>query len=110
MAGWATTINFACAANDLSSILPNKVLSRDHRSHSSFFINNRAMSTFHWIGRGLVHMEQLAAWLVHPWNSMKNYFQVTEDYLGGIITCVAQQLMHVARILEHGKMLETAKM
>eukprot|EP00957_Ditylum_brightwellii_P060983 4629229-Ditylum_brightwellii.AAC.1 len=43
-------------------------------------------------------MEQLAAWLDHPWKSMKNSFQVTEDYLGGLITCVAQQSICIGQL------------
>eukprot|EP00957_Ditylum_brightwellii_P147861 11259514-Ditylum_brightwellii.AAC.1 len=55
-------------------------------------------------------MEQLAAWLDHPWKSMKNWFQVTEDYLGEIITFVAKKSMCIARNLEHEKCLRPAKM
>eukprot|EP00957_Ditylum_brightwellii_P174807 13309321-Ditylum_brightwellii.AAC.1 len=54
-------------------------------------------------------MEQLAAWLDRPWKSMKNYFQVTEDYLGEINNFVAKKSMCVARKLECEKMLETSK-
>eukprot|EP00957_Ditylum_brightwellii_P179475 13671944-Ditylum_brightwellii.AAC.1 len=54
----------------------------------------------HHIGHGPKHMEQLVAWIDHPWKSMKHCFRKTEDMLGELFVVIAKVLMIANIIVE----------
>eukprot|EP00957_Ditylum_brightwellii_P188570 14355577-Ditylum_brightwellii.AAC.1 len=72
-------------------------------------INSRAVAAFHRIGRGHVHMEQMAAWLDHPWKQMSYLFKSVEKCFGRIFKKVAAASVEAAQLLGKAKTLKNVK-
>ena len=79
---------------------PERIRGKDPTMHASYMLNHRAICAFHRIGCGPMHMEQVAAWLDHPWKSMGHCWKMTEEVLGEILTEVAKVSIEAAQEVE----------
>ena len=108
--GLASEIRFQCDCRrhfknkdlrpHIGSVIPTRVSNGKRGSHATYLINNNAVSAFHHIGCGPYHMQQLAAWLDHPWQMIPKCFKKTEKHLGEIKQKVSKRSMEDAIMME----------
>eukprot|EP00957_Ditylum_brightwellii_P009882 745857-Ditylum_brightwellii.AAC.1 len=76
---------------------PEQIREKDPTMHASYMLNHRVVCAFHRIGCEPMHMEQVSAWLDHPWKSMGHCWKMTEKVLGEILTEVAKVSIKAAQ-------------
>eukprot|EP00957_Ditylum_brightwellii_P037768 2855908-Ditylum_brightwellii.AAC.1 len=57
---------------------PEQIHGKDPTMHARSMLNHHAVCTFHRIGCGSMRMEQVVAWLDHPWKAMGHCWKMTE--------------------------------
>eukprot|EP00957_Ditylum_brightwellii_P114086 8698272-Ditylum_brightwellii.AAC.1 len=65
---------------------PEQIHRKDPTMHVSYMLNHCAVCAFNKIGCEPMRMEQVAAWLDHPWKSMGRCWKMTEAVFGEIVT------------------------
>lgn len=108
--GLATELQFQCQCRKhfknrgtrphVSTVKADKVDIQEKATHQNFIVNNLAVSAIHHIGCGPYHLEQILAWLNHPWKSIAYCFKKTAERLGEIKTKVAKMSVTAAQDIE----------
>ena len=111
--GLASEITFQCSCRDhfnnsqlrphVATIIPTHVKNEKCGTHASYLINHNAVCAFHHMGSGPYHMQQLAAWLDHPWRMIPKCFKKTEKKLGEKKEIVCKKSKEYAIMLKKKK-------
>ena len=86
--GFASEILFQCSCRNhfknknlrahQTTMFADAVKNEPRGRHASYAINHFAVCAFQHIGCGPYHMQQVAAWLGHPWKTIADCFKQTE--------------------------------